>query len=96
MKIVKKAVHPAPLKLIHFLRAKTCELPRDHSQNISFTLEHDGTKNSLAGKLLLRHKSTGCFFFKGMDTEEFILVLLELLVMYNRPLLKPKKNSLNL
>ena len=35
-KSCKKAVHPAPLKLINFSKAKTCELPGDHSQYIIY------------------------------------------------------------
>ena len=79
-KSCKKAVHPAPLKSINFSRAKTRELPGDHSKNISSTLEHYGTKNPFAGKFPLRHvqiqnlfniNPEAVFFFKIIDTEEF-------------------------
>ena len=78
-KSCKKAVHPAPLKSINFSRAKTCELPGNHCENISSTLKHYGTKNPFGGKFLLRHEKVQNFFninpeaafFKGMNTEEF-------------------------
>ena len=72
-KSCKKAVHPALLKSINFSRSKTRELSGDHSQNISSTLIHYGTKNLFAGKFPLRHeqvsksfqhKSRSCFSSK--------------------------------
>ena len=67
-KSCKKSVHPAPLKLINFLRAKTLEHPGDHSKNISSMLKHYGTKNPFAGKFSLLHEHVQNFFNINPET----------------------------